>query len=89
MLSWKRWQEHVVTNNPLDLSSTDLLELDYGQKQDVLLMIAQRMLDIKTELVTVSGKYAEIKAEIDMLKHAGQLIQSELKATQSTSGKMG
>jgi hypothetical protein len=79
----------VVTNNPLDLSSTDLLELDYGQKQDVLLMIAQRMLDIKTELVTVSGKYAEIKAEIDMLKHAGQLIQSELKATQSTSGKMG
>ena len=76
----------VTTNNPLDLSSTDLLALDYGQKQDMLLLIAQRMLDLKTDLIKVSGRYAEMKAEIDMLKHAGQFIQSELKATQVTGG---
>ncbi len=72
--------------DPLDLSQTDLIALDYGQKQDMLLLIAQRMLDIKTELIRVAGRYAEIKAEIDMLKHAGQFIQSELKATQAAGG---
>jgi hypothetical protein len=72
--------------NPLDFLQTDLVALDYGAKQDMLLLIAQRMLDIKTELITVSGRYAEIKAEIDMLKHAGQFIQSELKATQVIGG---
>lgn len=70
---------------PADLSQTDLLSLDYGQKQDTLLAIGQRMLDLKTEFVTISGRYAEIKAELDMLKHVKQVIQSDLKATQTAS----
>jgi hypothetical protein len=61
--------------------------MDYGQKQNMLLIIAQRELDLREEFVQVSGRYAEIKAELSALKHASQLIQSELKATQA--GQLG
>ena len=70
---------------PADLSQTDLLSLDYGQKQDIMLSIGQRMLDLKTEFVTISGRYAEIKAELETLRHVKQIIQSDLKATQTAS----
>jgi hypothetical protein len=53
----------------------------------MLLIIAQRELDLREEFVQVSGRYAEIKAELSALKHASQLIQSELKATQA--GQLG
>lgn len=67
---------------PLSLTRQELIEMDYGQKQDMLLMIAQRVLDLKTEFVSVSGRYAEIKAELDALKHVASMLQSELRATQ-------
>ena len=70
---------------PSDLSQTELLSLDYGQKQDTMLVIGQRMLDLRSEYVTISGRYAEIKAELDMLKHVKQILQSDLKATQTAS----
>jgi len=65
------------------LTTHELISLDYGQKQDMLLIIGQKMLDLKTEYVKVSGRYAEIKAELDLLKHTKQVIQSDLKATQA------
>jgi len=67
---------------PLSLTRQELIEMDYGQKQDMLLVIAQRVLDLKTEFVSVSGRYAEIKAELDALKHVASMLQSELRATQ-------
>lgn len=73
---------------PLKLSHQDLVDMDFGQKQDVLLIIAQRILDIKAEFIAVSGRYAEIKAELDALKQISSMLQSELKATQA-AGKMG
>ena len=71
---------------PLDLSPQEVVGLDYGQKQDLLLMIAGRILQLKKEFVQVSGRYAEIKAELDALKHVSSVIQSELKATQASGG---
>ena len=70
-------------NDPLELTPADVVAMDYGQKQDLLLMIAGRILELKGEFVKVSGRYAEIKAEIDALKHVASMIQSELKATQA------
>lgn len=72
--------------DPLALSPDEMLALDYGQKQDLLLMIAGRVLQLKTEFVEVSGRYAEIKAELDAYKHVSSMIQSELKATQTSGG---
>ena len=69
---------------PLDLSSQEMVALDYGQKQDVLLLITGRILELKNEFISVSGRYAEIKAELDALKHVSSVIQSELKATQAS-----
>jgi hypothetical protein len=65
---------------PLDLSPAEVVAMDYGAKQDLLLMIAGRVLQLKQEFITVSGRYAEIKAEIDALKHVSSVIQSALKA---------
>ena len=65
---------------PLDLTPQEVVALDYGQKQDLLLMIAGRVLELKVELVPVSGRFAEIKAEMDALKHVSSIIQSALKA---------
>ena len=72
--------------NPLDLTPQEVVALDYGQKQDLLLIIAGRVLELKTEFVKVSGRNAEIKAELDALKHVSSIIQSELKATQASGG---
>jgi len=63
-------------------SPEELIALDYGQKQDLLMMISGRILQLKTELIEVSSRYAALKTEIAALKDAGQFIQSELKATQ-------
>ncbi len=67
---------------PLDLTPSEVLAMDYGQKQDLLMMIAGRTLELKTEYVHVSGRYAEIKAELDALKHVSSVVQSALKAEQ-------
>lgn len=67
---------------PLDLTPAEVVALDYGQKQDLLLMIGGRVLELKSEFVQVSGRYAEIKAELDALKHASSVVQSALKAEQ-------
>lgn len=67
---------------PLELTPQEVVALDYGQKQDLLLMIAGRVLELKAEFVQVSGRYAEIRAELDALKHVSSVIQSALKAEQ-------
>ena len=69
-------------SNPLDLTPSEVVALDYGQKQDLLLIIGGRVLELKSEFVQVSGRYAEIKAELDALKHASSVVQSALKAEQ-------
>jgi len=68
--------------SPLDMTPAEVVALDYGQKQDLLLMIGGRVLELKSEFVQVSGRYAEIKAELDALKHASSVVQSALKAEQ-------
>ena len=66
--------------NALNLSPVEVVALDYGAKQDLLLMIAGRVLELKQEFISVSGRYAEIKAELDALKHVSSVVQSALKA---------
>ena len=65
---------------PLDMTPSEVVAMDYGQKQDLLMMIAGRTLELKSEFVKVSGRYAEIKAELDALKHVSSIVQSALKA---------
>jgi hypothetical protein len=72
-----------MNSDILNLSPQEMIAMDYGQKQDVLMLIAGRVLELKTEFVTISGRYAEIKAELDALKHVSSVIQSELKAEQA------
>jgi len=71
-----------MDKQPLDLTPSEVVALDYGQKQALLMLIAGRTLELKTEYVQVSGRYAEIRAELDALKHASSVVQSALKAEQ-------
>ena len=66
--------------NALNLTPAEVVAMDYGQKQDLLMLIAGRVLELKTEFVSISGRYAEIKAELDALKHVSSVVQSALKA---------
>lgn len=72
-----------MKNNLLDLSPQEVVSMDYGAKQDLLLLIGGRVLELKSEFVSVSGRYAEIKAELDALKHVSSVIQSAIKAEQA------
>ena len=73
--------------DPLALSPDEMLAMDYGQKQNLLLMIAGAILQRKTRLIEVSSEYQALKAELGALKDAGNFIQSEMKATQASGGK--
>ncbi len=76
-------KELMENKKYLNLSIEEVVAMDYGQKQNLLLMIGGRVLELKSEFVKVSGRYAEIKAELDALKHVSSVVQSALKAEQA------
>ena len=59
---------------------TDLLALDYDGKVKVLQQIAQEILDLRMELAQVSGRYAELRANLQVLKEVKSALQSALRA---------
>jgi len=62
------------------LSQTDILLLDYDEKIKLLERIAQEVLSYQVEYAEISGRYAEIKANITILKQVTGALQSALKA---------
>lgn len=63
-----------------DLSQTEILSLDYEGKIALLEKIAQEMLSYKMEYAKISGREAEIRANLAVLKEVKSAIQSALKA---------
>ena len=62
------------------LSDTDILSLDYSGKVTMLERIGQAILDLQVEFAHISGKYAEIKANIEVLKQVKGALQSAIRA---------
>ncbi len=63
-----------------DLSQLDILSLDYSGKITLLERIAQAILDLQVEFAQISGRYAELKANIEVLKQVKSAIQSAIRA---------
>jgi hypothetical protein len=63
-----------------DLSQTEILSLDYEGKIQMLQQIAQEMLNFRMEYAKMSGREAEIRANLTVLKEVKSAIQSALKA---------
>jgi len=63
-----------------ELSDTDLLALDYDGKVKMLERVAQEILGYQIEFAKVSGRYAEIKANIEVLKQVKSALQSAIRA---------
>ena len=65
------------------LDNIDVIALDYDMKIKLLERIAQEILNKRIEFARISGRYAELKAEIQILKEGKSAIQSALKAESS------
>jgi hypothetical protein len=62
------------------LSAEDLLALDYDAKVKILQMVAGEILALKVEFAKVSGRYAELRAELQVLKEVKSALQSAIRA---------
>jgi len=63
-----------------DLSDTDLLALDYDGKVKLLERVAQELLNLRLEFARVSGRNAELRASIMVLKEVKSALQSAIRA---------
>jgi len=68
------------------LSKSDILSLDYGGKVDLLDKVGQEILDLQIEFSSVAGKYAELKARLEVLKQVKSVLQSSIKAEAAEGG---
>ncbi len=58
----------------------DLASLDYEGKTRALEQIAQQLSELRIEYATVSGKAAELRAQIVVLNSVRSALQSALRA---------
>jgi hypothetical protein len=69
----------VSERTPVD-DATDLLSLDYDGKVKLLQQVAGEILALKMEFAKVSGRYAELRAEMQVLKEVKSALQSAIRA---------
>jgi len=63
-----------------NLDDVNLLMLDYDAKVKLLEKIIQELLKIKTEYARVSGKAAELRATVTVLRETKSALQSAIRA---------
>lgn len=63
-----------------DLVGSDLLALDYDGKVKLLERVTQELLDLRLEFAAISGKAAELRANIEVLKQVKSALQSAIRA---------
>ena len=63
-----------------ELSDVDLLALDYDGKVKMLEQVTRELLALRLEFATVSGQYAEMRANLQVLKEVKSALQSAIRA---------
>ena len=63
-----------------DLTDVDMLALDYDGKVKLLQAVAGQLLALQVEFAKVSGRYAELRANVQVLKEVKSALQSALRA---------
>jgi hypothetical protein len=64
----------------LMLQDIDIISLDYDGKVKTLQAISGEILKLKVEFARISGRYAELRAELQVLKEVKSALQSVIKA---------
>jgi hypothetical protein len=62
------------------MEGVDLLALDYDGKVKLLEQIVRELLDLQLEFATVSGRHAELRANLTVLKEVKSALQSAIRA---------
>jgi len=62
------------------LTDVDLVALDYDAKVKMLERIVSELLGLRLEFASVSGRYAELRANITVLKEVKSALQSAIRA---------
>ena len=65
------------------LTDVDIIALDYDGKVKTLQAIANEILKLKVEFARISGRYAELRAELQVLKEVKSALQSSIRAEAS------
>ena len=63
-----------------EFGDVDLLAMDYDAKVRLLERVAKQMLDMRLEFAQISGKHAELRANIQVLREVKSALQSAIKA---------
>ena len=66
----------------MELNADDLTALDYDGKVKLLERIAAEMLEQRVEFARVSGRCAELRAQLTVLREVKSALQSALRAEQ-------
>jgi len=62
------------------LDQADLLALDYAAKVSLLEAVVKELLDKRLEYARIAGRYAELRADIQVLGQVKSALQSAIKA---------
>lgn len=62
------------------VEKVDIVGLDYDTKVKMLENVTQQLLDVQVEYVQISGRYAELRANIQVLREVKSALQSAIRA---------
>ena len=65
------------------MNDVDLLALDYDGKVKLLEQVVRELLALQMEFAHVSGRYAEMRANLTVLKEVKSALQSAIRAESS------
>jgi hypothetical protein len=63
-----------------ELTDVDLVALDYDAKVKLLERVVTELLSLRLEFASVSGRYAELRANLQVLREVKSALQSAIKA---------
>jgi len=62
------------------LDGVDLLALDYDAKVKMLETVVKELLDLRLEFARISGRHAELRANLMVLREVKSALQTAIKA---------
>ena len=64
----------------MDINNVSIIDMDYHGKLTMLEKVAEEILKMKMEYAQISGRYAELRAQLQVLKEVKSALQSALRA---------
>jgi len=69
-----------MSDEKSDPRKSEILELDLDGKIKLLERIVGQLLDLQVEIAPVAGRYAEMRANLEVLKQVKSALQSAIRA---------